>query len=149
MTVVSEHKVKMVSSKKVFATEAPTIHLKNKSVSRHWESMVHRHLGKMNDYYLSKLEEFSVVILNHPISVFHANKALINVLSRMKGMTRADKQMLSCYYRADQPMKLELTIKDSGINVGLYKIYILGTSVSSDPISSNAGVTESEPCDSA
>ncbi len=103
--------------------------IENLEVSKHWEKLVEKHMSKMRPTQMDNIGIHNLVVLNHPISFVHANAKLMSMLSRIKPLTRNDHQMLACYYHKDLPMKMELNIKDGGVTVGTYKIYILGTRV--------------------
>ncbi len=134
MQIVSQHNVTMVSSTKVYGAEPSPVTITNPTVMQHWENLVEKYLIKTR-YDSVERPTFTGVVLNHPITLCHANNKLMALLSKIKTLTRADKQMLECYYHPELPMKFELVIKDGGVGVGSYKIYLLGTSVHPDSMS--------------
>lgn len=143
MCILSEHKVNKVTSKKVYGLETGPVVIENVLVSKHWERLVRRRLEKMKSAKFETIKEFKVVVLNHPITVVHANVKLMTLLSKLKPLTKTDhQQMLFCHFHKDLPMKMNLTIKDGGATMGEYKIFTLGSGIQMSYMSSSPSTIE-------
>lgn len=135
MQIFSQHKVTVVTCNKVYGKDRGNIIVANPDVGLRWEGLIEKYLQKNKHFHVDHAPT-SVVILNHPISTCHGNVKVMNLLVKLKTLTRSDKQMLACFYSNTKPMKMELEIRDCGSAVGKYRAYILGTKVNPQTVCS-------------
>ena len=131
ISIVSDDKLKMVNTSKVYGVEPPSVTVKNEETSQHWEKLIEKHMNKMHASQVNSIPSHRVTVLNHPIVETDANSKMVAQLGKIKPLSCNDQQMVSCYFKKSLP---EINIKDGGITVGTYKVYILGASSTSDQI---------------
>lgn len=114
----------------VYGQEPTKVDVQNMTRAEQWEKLISRRLNQEPDS--SKyLESKTVLVVNEPIVSLKVGSKIISLLSRMKPLSKNDSQMLRCYYEPDMP---ELLIKDSGVTVGTYQVYVMGTETSSEQL---------------
>jgi hypothetical protein len=97
LCVKSRDVLKQSEQSKIFGLEAQVPMIANKEVFLYWENTVTKRLQKMIASSLDSIPIKEVIVGNKPIVEVQISMKIINIISKMKSLSKPDVPMLSFY----------------------------------------------------